>query len=91
LLKKDSTFDNNSLQKFAINKANIEFQNHKFLYSDAQVKTYTTIGGTPFLDANYTVFGEVIDGLDVIDKIASVKTQADDIPEKPVNFSIKIY
>ena len=45
-----------------------------------QRKAYTTIGGTPFLDGNYTVFGEVIEGLDVIDKIAAVKTGPNDRP-----------
>ena len=37
-------------------------------------KMYKTIGGTPFLDMNYTVFGEVESGLEIIDKIASVPT-----------------
>ena len=40
----------------------------------SQKAVYTTLGGTPFLDQNYTVFGEVISGLDVIDKIAAVST-----------------
>ena len=47
-------------------------------FSPEQRKAYMEAGGTPFLDQNYTVFGEVISGLDVIDKIASVpKDQAD--------------
>ncbi len=41
-------------------------------WTEEQIKTYETIGGTPFLDDNYTVFGEVIEGLDVVDKIAAV-------------------
>jgi cyclophilin family peptidyl-prolyl cis-trans isomerase len=43
---------------------------------------YKSIGGVPRLDQTYTVFGEVIEGLDVIDKIASVSTDASD---KPMN------
>ena len=43
---------------------------------------YKTIGGTPRLDGTYTVFGEVIEGLDVVDKIAAVQTDSSD---KPVN------
>jgi cyclophilin family peptidyl-prolyl cis-trans isomerase len=39
-----------------------------------QREVYKTIGGTPHLDQNYTVFGEVVKGLDVLDKIASTPT-----------------
>lgn len=37
-------------------------------FTDEQVKTYTEMGGTPFLDNQYTVFGEVEEGLDVVEK-----------------------
>jgi len=48
-----------------------------FHYTPAQLEAYSTIGGAPFLDGDYTVFGEVIEGLDVIDAIAVVRTQRD--------------
>ena len=54
--------------------------------SEEQRNVYKTIGGTPRLDGTYTVFGEVIEGLDVVDKIAAVQTDAND---KPLN-DIKI-
>lgn len=41
---------------------------------------YYRYGGTPYLDGQYTVFGEVVEGLDVVDKIQSVKTTEDDRP-----------
>jgi peptidylprolyl isomerase len=50
--------------------------------SDEQRNVYKTQGGTPRLDATYTVFGEVTEGLDVVDKIAAVPTDATD---KPLN------
>jgi len=56
--------------------------NQKF--SETQRRLYKTIGGTPFLDQNYTVFGEVVKGLDVVDAIASVPTRAGDFPEKEI-------
>lgn len=55
-----------------------------FAYTDAQKKAYKAIGGAPFLDNNYTVFGEVIDGLEVADKIQEVKTARGDKPVEDV-------
>jgi cyclophilin family peptidyl-prolyl cis-trans isomerase len=43
-------------------------------FTELQLQTYTTIGGTPHLDGDYTVFGQVIEGLEIVDKIASVAT-----------------
>ncbi|MBK9291680.1 MAG: peptidylprolyl isomerase [Bacteroidetes bacterium] len=59
-------------------------------YTPEQRRLYTTIGGTPHLDGGYTVFGEVIDGLDVIDKIAAVKTGPGDRPLTEVKMKIEI-
>lgn len=53
-------------------------------------KIYNTVGGTPHLDDDYTVFGEVIKGLEVIDKIAAVQTGAGDRPVKDVKMKITI-
>lgn len=53
-------------------------------------EAYKTIGGTPFLDNEYTVFGEVIEGLEVIDAIAAVKTRPGDRPENDIKMSIKV-
>lgn len=60
-------------------------------FSEEQRKTYTTVGGTPHLDGEYTVYGEVIQGLDVVDKIAAVKTQPGDRPLEEVKIiSVKV-
>lgn len=45
-----------------------------------QRETYSTVGGTPHLDGNYTVFGEVVKGLDEVDRIAGVMTDKKDRP-----------
>jgi peptidyl-prolyl cis-trans isomerase B (cyclophilin B) len=52
----------------------------KYSIPEDQRKVYKTIGGTPHLDQNYTVFGEVISGLEVVDSIAAVETDARDRP-----------
>ncbi len=57
-----------------------------FKFTEEQRNTYKSIGGTPRLDGTYTVFGEVIEGLDIVDKIAAVGTDSND---KPLN-DIKI-
>ncbi|MEG1763186.1 MAG: peptidylprolyl isomerase, partial [Bacteroidales bacterium] len=57
--------------------------------SDTQKKAYTTLGGTPFLDGDYTVFGEVIEGLEVIDKIAAQTTDYSDRPKEDISMTIK--
>ena len=52
----------------------------EFKFTPAQVEAYTTIGGTPHLDGEYTVFGEVVEGMDVVDLIQQVATNEADRP-----------
>ena len=54
------------------------------VFSARQRQAYQTVGGSPHLDGDYTVFGEVIEGLEVVDKIAAVKTGGQDVPITPV-------
>jgi cyclophilin family peptidyl-prolyl cis-trans isomerase len=60
------------------------------VYTKEERDVYKTIGGTPHLDGSYTVFGEVYEGLDVVDKIAAVKTGFADRPVEDVKMTIKI-
>ncbi|MCQ2959371.1 MAG: peptidylprolyl isomerase [Bacteroidales bacterium] len=55
-----------------------------FSYTEEQKQIYSTIGGTPHLDMDYTVFGEVVEGLDVVDKIAVVATDRNNRPLEDV-------
>jgi cyclophilin family peptidyl-prolyl cis-trans isomerase len=68
----------------------IKASNPFFSYTKAQIEIYNRIGGTPFLDQSYTVFGEVISGLDVIDKIANLPKDASDKPLQNVRMKIRL-
>ncbi len=61
-----------------------------FRYTPEQRAAYLKQGGTPHLDREYTVFGRVIEGLDVIDKIAAVETQPGDRPKKDVWMKVRV-
>jgi peptidylprolyl isomerase len=62
-----------------------------YVIPEDQKTIYKTIGGTPRLDGTYTVFGEVIEGLDVVDIIAKTATGANDVPITDVKIlSVKI-
>lgn len=57
----------------------------------AQREAYSTVGGTPHLDGNYTVFGEVVSGMDVIDKIQKAETDGNDRPQEDIRIiSMKV-
>ncbi|TYP95959.1 peptidyl-prolyl cis-trans isomerase B (cyclophilin B) [Sphingobacterium allocomposti] len=70
-----------SLEQFRLNGKKL---------SAAQRQAYSTIGGTPHLDGNYTVFGELLSGVEVIDSIAAVATDERDRPLKDVRMSMTL-
>ena len=62
----------------------------KFEFTDEQREIYTTIGGYPSLDGDYTVFGEVAEGMDVVDKIAALETDENDRPIEDVKMEVEL-
>lgn len=61
-----------------------------YVYTPEQKNIYKTLGGTPFLDMEYTVFGEVVSGLAVIDKIAAAEKDGSDRPKKDIHMKMQV-
>ena len=64
--------------------AHAEVESQQLGLSELQRQTYTTLGGTPHLDGQYTVFGEVVEGLDVVERIQHAATGRNDRPVEDV-------
>ena len=63
---------------------------NKQSFTPEQREAYTTIGGYPSLDGEYTVFGEVVEGLDVLDKIAAVETDPNNRPRSDIKMEVEV-
>lgn len=61
-----------------------------FRYTTRQKEAYLKYGGTPFLDRNYTVFGKVVEGFDVLDKLAAVPTDPRDRPKEDLKMKVRL-
>jgi cyclophilin family peptidyl-prolyl cis-trans isomerase len=61
-----------------------------YTFTDEQIKTYTSIGGTPHLDQSYTIFGEVYEGIEVIDSIAKQTVGKYNRPVSDIRMKISI-
>ena len=78
----------NILKTKVMNSELSKYQPYKF--TKEQIATYTTEGGTPFLDNNYTVFGEIVEGIKIIEEISTLDTKSDRPVDNVEIISVKI-
>jgi peptidyl-prolyl cis-trans isomerase B (cyclophilin B) len=77
-------------QRFTVEQLQQMMANKNLKYTVAQLKKYETVGGTPFLDGDYTVFGEVVEGLNVIDQIGAVLCDHNKRPVQDIKMKMSI-
>lgn len=65
-------------------------QKYHYHFAPEQRNVYRTVGGTPFLDGHYTVFGEIVKGMDLIDKITTVNVDKNGNPDNPVWMKVTV-
>jgi peptidyl-prolyl cis-trans isomerase B (cyclophilin B) len=82
-----SKLDDNQLNQFEAMAAR---KMPGFKYTEDQRNIYKTIGGTAMLDMDYTVFGEVVEGIDVLDKILAQPTKQGDRPVTDITMKMEI-
>jgi cyclophilin family peptidyl-prolyl cis-trans isomerase len=70
--------------------AALEEKRLKFRLPEYQREVYKTIGGAPHLDHNYTVFGEVVKGLELVDQVAALLTDPNDRPNHDVKIKVSV-
>ncbi|MBP7507874.1 MAG: peptidylprolyl isomerase [Prolixibacteraceae bacterium] len=71
-------------------ETNYSLADGKLIFTQQQREAYTSIGGAPEIEGEYTVFGEMTEGFDVIDNIAALKTDGNNRPFKDVVIYVKI-
>lgn len=86
--KTDSATQVNAFIEDRIKTEHLKTPEYKF--NAQQTELYTTVGGTPHLDGTYTVFGEVIEGIGVIDKIAAAETDKRDRPLEDIRMKVRL-
>ena len=73
-----------ALQDELVAKTEAEAAKNPVKFTQEQIEAYSTVGGTPHLDGTYTVFGEVVEGMDVVAKIEMTPTGAQDRPQEDI-------
>jgi Peptidyl-prolyl cis-trans isomerase (rotamase) - cyclophilin family len=94
-LQVENSNDMNALQSYMDSLYNVakgiyDKDYTPFMFTDEQREVYKTEGGAPWLDGEYTIFGEVIEGFDIVEKIQLSKTDSNDRPLNDIKMKMKL-
>ena len=90
--KKSSSFEFYIIigEKHKISKLNAIEKEYQMEFTDREKEVYSTIGGTPHLDGQHTVFGEVISGMEVAEELSNLQTDSRDWPYETIMMEVEI-
>lgn len=87
LMKLQAAKDTVAIEKIRqklISETEAKYAENPASFTQEQIDIYSTIGGTPHLDGEYTVYGEVVKGMEIVDKIEQVETDGNDRPKEDI-------